>query len=191
MESGDKILSSVAPWLAADWEGMEEAHGWLMRWLTASTYSAGKHKCMGVSSHGGPPETLFNQLQGLVDSWVTDKPGVVGPLEILLSGPLPGSGWVFWASLTWDSFSQITAATRHSEGRIVPGLVGLGPGRNCRERASSLRIGPNVLVGNLAFWQSGCMPGFYDQSTQWRVAASRQCLHSFNVSFISSRLQMS
>lgn len=45
-------------------------------------HSACEHKST-VSYHGGPPEALFKQLQGTMDSRMTGKPGVVSPMENL------------------------------------------------------------------------------------------------------------
>lgn len=69
------------------------------------THGTGSYKRIGVSNHGGPPETLFQERQGAIEIWKAGKPG----------------GMHLWTEsgtkdLTKDLISHVTTATTKDDG---------------------------------------------------------------------------
>ncbi len=82
-KSNHKVNSYIRPWVARDWQGVEQTHGWLVGGFGTSTHRRGSHKGMGVCRHDGPPETLLQEGLSAPGTWIPGEPGGVCPLEDL------------------------------------------------------------------------------------------------------------
>lgn len=49
--------------------------------LAAGTHVACRHKGPGILAHGEPPESLFNECDGAMNTWMTGQLGRMLPLE--------------------------------------------------------------------------------------------------------------